>query len=174
MLKIKRIYYLIIYHMKVLYLAIFSLFLFSSSYVTFAADETSSNVQKILTSERVPGATCTCVVDGASLPEGQSWPTMWEAACENIKTRKYMCLVPRGLAGFESIFAEIVRTIVFIVMILGVLAIVWLGIAWAWAGGDDVKMKSTLKNWAFNVIIGLVILFMFRYILTFLAPWIFQ
>lgn len=35
-----------------------------------------------------------------------------------------MCLVPRGLAGFESIFAEIVRTIVFIVMILGVLAIV--------------------------------------------------
>lgn len=58
--------------MKVLYLAIFSLFLFSSSHVTFAADETSSNVQKILTSEKVPGATCTCVVDGASLPEGQS------------------------------------------------------------------------------------------------------
>jgi hypothetical protein len=38
-------------------------------------------------------------------------------------------------------FAEIIRWFVFIVMLLGVLGIVGLGIAWAWAGGDDVKAK---------------------------------
>lgn len=59
-------------------------------------------------------------------------------------------------------------------MLLGVLAVVGLGIAWAWAGGDDVKMKSSLKHWAINVLIGLTILFLFRYILAFLAPWIYK
>lgn len=59
-------------------------------------------------------------------------------------------------------------------MLLGVLAIVGLGIAWAWAGGEDVKMKSNLKHWGINVLVGLTILFLFRYILTFLAPWIFN
>jgi len=59
-------------------------------------------------------------------------------------------------------------------MLLGVLGIVGLGIAWAWAGGDDVKVKSNLKKWGINIAIGLVILFFFRYILTIIAPWIYN
>jgi hypothetical protein len=61
-----------------------------------------------------------------------------------------------------------------IVLLLGVLSVVGLGIAWSFAWGDDVKAKSSLKKWAINIIIGLVILFMFRYILLFLAPWVYQ
>jgi hypothetical protein len=37
-----------------------------------------------------------------------------------------------------------------------------------------VKAKSTLKTWAINIVIWLLILFMFRYILLFLAPWIYR
>jgi ABC-type uncharacterized transport system permease subunit len=61
-----------------------------------------------------------------------------------------------------------------IVLLLGVLAVVGLGIAWSFAGGDDIKAKSTLKKWAVNIIIGLIILFFFTYILRFLAPWVYQ
>jgi hypothetical protein len=59
-------------------------------------------------------------------------------------------------------------------MLLGVLGIVGLGIAWSFAGGDDVKMKSNLKTWGINILVGLIILFLFRYILQFLAPWIYN
>jgi hypothetical protein len=59
-------------------------------------------------------------------------------------------------------------------MICGVLAVVGLGIAWAWAGGDDAKMKTKLKTWGMNIVVGLTILFLFRYILGFLAPWIYK
>lgn len=148
----------------------------------------------IYTSEKVPGANCVCVKSEtySNISEDQTqtdynngnFDNNWiqtrivedptEAACWNPTTRKYKCTVQPGLTGFQNIFASIVKTVVYIVMLLGVLAIVGLGIAWAWAGGEDVKMKSNLKHWAVNVLVGLIILFFFRYILTFLAPWIFQ
>jgi ABC-type uncharacterized transport system permease subunit len=59
-------------------------------------------------------------------------------------------------------------------MLLGVLSLVGLGIAWSLAGGDDAKAKSSLKKWAVNILVGMIILFFFRYILQFLAPWIYQ
>lgn len=58
-------------------------------------------------------------------------------------------------------------------MLLGVLGIVGLGIAWMFAGGDDIKMKASLKKWGVNVLIGLTLLFMFGSILKFIAPWIY-
>lgn len=91
-----------------------------------------------------------------------------------IQTRKYECTVGSGLAGFQAMFAEIIRWFVNIVMILGVLAIVGLGIAWSLAWGDDAKAKTGLKKWAMNIFVGMIILFFFRYILQFLAPWIYQ
>jgi hypothetical protein len=159
----------------------------------------------IFTSEKVPGADCTCVDESYSdnygtiipkeyidsiekepnsaisksnwtysfsTPQGQT--IISKSNCWNPATRKYKCTVTPGLSWFQTIFAEIVRTVVFIVMLLGVLAIVGLGIAWAWAGGEDIKMKSTLKSWGINILIGLAILFLFRYILTFIAPWIYK
>jgi len=51
------------------------------------------------------------------------------------------------LSGFQKVFAQIIRYFIYIVLLLGVLGIVGLGIAWAFAGGDDVKMKTTLKHW---------------------------
>ncbi len=59
-------------------------------------------------------------------------------------------------------------------MLLGVLGIVGLGIAWSLAGGDDIKAKSSLKKWGVNILVGLTLLFLFSYILRFLAPWIYQ
>lgn len=59
-------------------------------------------------------------------------------------------------------------------MLLGVLAIVGLGIGYAvFSGGDEEKTKM-VKGYAMNLIIGLTILFFFRYILQWLAPWIYQ
>lgn len=136
----------------------------------------SVNAEKIttITSEKVPGATCVCDAPWASLPEWQSWPVLWEAACgENVAKRKYKCTIDSWMLWFQTVFAKIIRYVINIVLLLGVLAVVWLGIAWSFAGWDDVKMKSNLKSWAINIIIGLIILFMFRYILLFLAPWVY-
>ena len=91
-----------------------------------------------------------------------------------MTNRKYECTVPTGLAGFQSVFAQIIRFVINIVLLLGVLSVVGLGIAWSFAGGDDIKAKSTLKTWAINILIGLAILFFFRYILLFLAPWVYE
>jgi hypothetical protein len=148
----------------------------------FAADTTSSaamNETTIFTSEKVPGANCVCVADGATRTEDINGNTMnpwiWEAACSGeVSKRKYQCTLPTWLAGFQSILAQIIRWVINIVLLLGVLAVVGLGIAWSFAGWDDIKAKSTLKKWAVNIIIGLIILFFFKYILAFLAPWVYQ
>jgi hypothetical protein len=58
-------------------------------------------------------------------------------------------------------------------MLLGVLALTVMGILWSIAGADEPKVKA-MKGWFTNIIIGLTILFFFRVILSFLAPWIFQ
>ncbi len=84
-----------------------------------------------------------------------------ESQCSIITTRKYKCTIQTGLSGFQVVFAQIIRYVINIVLLLAVLAVVGLGIAWSFAGGDDVKMKSTLKTWAINIIVGLLILFMF-------------
>jgi hypothetical protein len=57
------------------------------------------------------------------------------------------------MLGFQEVFAKIIRYVINIVLLLGVLAVVGLGIAWSFAGGDDVKAKSTLKTWAINIVI---------------------
>jgi hypothetical protein len=69
---------------------------------------------------------------------------------------------------------EIIKWVVYIIMLLGVLAVVWLGIFSAVTGSADEWGAKMAKKWATNIIIGLVLLFTFRYILGFLAPWIFQ
>ena len=58
-------------------------------------------------------------------------------------------------------------------MLLGVMAIAGAGILWAW-GSESEEYTKKAKGWVINILIGLVILFTFRYILSFIAPWIFQ
>lgn len=122
-----------------------------------------------ITSERVPWADCYCYI---------GWNKSWivNEACKTgtVAERKYQCTTGSWMAWFQSVFAQIIRYVINIVLLLGVLAVVWLGIAWSFAGWDDVKMKSNLKSWAINIIVGLIILFMFRYILLFLAPWVYK
>lgn len=60
-----------------------------------------------------------------------------------------------------------------IAILLGVLVIAAFGIAWSVAGNDDAEYKRKLKEWCFNICIGLAILFFFSFILRFIAPWIF-
>ena len=135
--------------------------------------QTPSPVTKIYTTEPVPGGNCVCVY------EEKEWDTVVTKTddpkkCASITWRKYQCTVQPWLSGFQSVIASLIRWIVYIVMLLGVLWIVGLGIAWSFAGGDDVKMKTNLKSWGINIFIGLTILFLFRYILQFLAPWIYK
>lgn len=111
------------------------------------------------------------------MPQGQEGGVSGykiSATCKTkIEERAYICTHASGLAGFQQVFAQIVRWIVNISLLLGVLAIAALGVAWAIAGSDDPAYKKFLKDWLVNLIIGLIILFMFRYILFFLAPWVF-
>jgi flagellar basal body-associated protein FliL len=74
--------------------------------------------------------------------------------------------------AFQEMFREIVKWAVYIIMLLGVLAIAGAGILMM-LGSDSEEQAKKAKWWAKNIIIGLIILFTFRYILEFLAPWIF-
>ena len=124
---------------------------------------------KTIVSEMVPWAECFCYID---------WKVSWNKneSCKtgDITTRKYQCTTESGMVGFQKVFAQIIRFVINIVMLLGVLAVVGLGIAWSFAGWDDMKVKSSLKTWAINLVIGFIILFMFKSILQFLAPWIYK
>ena len=141
-------------------------------------DGSSSSASKTMTvivTEEIPWAKCDCINDTNIVKKDDEWNNMPAAMnCGNPATRKYSCEVKTWLAWFQATFAELIRYSIYIVMLLGVLGIVGLGIAWAFAGGDDVKAKTTLKTWWVNIVVGLTILFLFTYILRFLAPWIFQ
>ena len=137
-----------------------------------------ADVVTVQVTEKIPWAECTCIANGAQdTPAGDGmWPPKpwtWEAACGDINTRKYECKVEKWLGSFQSLIATIVRWFVNIVTLLGVLAIVWAGVMMMF-GSDSEEYTKKAKWWAKNIIIGLVILFTFRYILQFLAPWIFQ
>ncbi len=118
--------------------------------------------------EPVIGADCKCVVKNGS-GEIVANPLM----CGDITNRLYECKVPEGMAGFQSMFRAVVKWIAIVATLLGVLALVALGIAWAISGGQDSKMKKDLKEWIQNIIIGLLILYTFGFILRFLAPWVY-
>lgn len=132
-----------------------------------AAEE--SNTNTTIVSEMVPWAECSCYIGNE-----RSWNINESCKTGDVTTRKYICTTGKGLVGFQLVFAKLIRFVVNMVLLLGVLAVVWLGIAWSFAGGEDVKAKSTLKTWAINIIIGLAILFLFREILVFLAPWVYK
>jgi hypothetical protein len=121
---------------------------------------------KVIVTEKVPWANCKCYVGGNA--GGEDCPTGTK-----VEDRKYICEVDKWLVAFQKMFAQIVRWVVNIVMLLGVLAIVWAGILWAW-GSESEEQTKKAKWWVINIIIGLAILFTFRYILGFLAPWIFK
>lgn len=55
------------------------------------------------------------------------------ACTGTVTARKYKCTVPTGLAGFQTVFAQIIRFVINIVLLLGVLSVVGLGIAWSFA-----------------------------------------
>lgn len=139
----------------------------------------SSDSSKItvITTEQIPGANCTCIADWASRTEDVNGNTLsqgsGEAACNNITTRKYSCEVTSGMTAFQGIMGTLIKWFIYIIMLLGVLAIVGAGIMMAF-GSDSEEYTKKAKGWAMNIIIWLVILFTFSYILKLLAPWIYQ
>lgn len=143
------------------------------------AIEWGSKAIQIFTSEKIPGAECTCAIEWWAMAADGMWPptpgNKWDTCVwAPVAERKYVCTVIPGLGNFQKMFWSIIKYLINIVLLLGVLAIVGLGIAWSFAGWDDVKAKWSLKKWWVNIIVGLIILFMFQYILKFLAPWIYQ
>ena len=129
---------------------------------------------EVYVTEKIPWAECTCVNDTNTVKkddEGNDYQANYN--CGDPKTRKYVCKVGKWLTSFQNIFREIVRWVVYVVMLLGVLAIAGAGILWAW-GSDSEEYTKKAKWWVMNIVIGLFILFTFRYILGFLAPWIFR
>lgn len=159
---------------KILLFILVALSIYPSMSTVFA----TTTPRTVIVTEMVPGAECKCIAEGAAdnVPADGVWPVLpgkWEAACATVEKRKYECTIQPGLEWFQNMFATIIRWLINIVLLIGVLAIVWLGIAWSLAGGDDAKAKSELKKWAINILVGLIILFFFQYILKFLAPWIY-
>ena len=120
-----------------------------------------STTTTVIVTEEIPGARCTCI--------DQS-----DTTCKTIETRKYKCEVVKWLSGCQQIFASIIKYFIYIRMLTGVVAVVGLGIAWAIYGSAEEHFAKTLKWYAINLIIGLTILFLFSYILRFLAPWIYN
>lgn len=115
--------------------------------------------KKIIVTEEVPWALCICIADDA---------------CVKTETRKYECtLDSTWLSGFQKLIAAITKWFIYITMLFGVLALVWSGILWAW-GSESEEYTKKAKGWAVNIIVGLAILFTFRFILWFLAPWVFK
>ncbi len=130
----------------------------------------------VIVTEMIPGAKCTCIAINNEILDSKDSVAMANSDgnnCKNPQTRKYSCEVAKWLGGFQSIFREITRWVVYITMLLGVMAIAGAGILWAW-GSESEEYTKKAKWWVMNILIGLVILFTFRYILGFLAPWIFQ
>ncbi len=113
----------------------------------------------VITTAEIPGASCTCKDTVNS--------------CNKVETRKYECIVQPGMTSFQKIIGSIIKWFVFIIMLLGVLAIVGAGIMMAF-GSDSEEYTKKAKGWAMNIIIGLIILFTFSYILKLIAPWIYQ
>ena len=174
---------------KILLTSIIIFSLIQTSYASFGdTPKTISEADKIKASEpvlvtvteKIPWADCTCTADGAqttALPADQAWPPTpgtWEAACGKVETRKYVCKVGKWLSSFQVMIASIIRWLVNIILLLGVLAIVWVGIMMSFYGSSDEWWAKAAKKWAVNIIVGLIILFTFRYILGLLAPWIYK
>ncbi len=123
----------------------------------------------VIVTEIIPGADCRCDVDW-----DPNYAQKWACTSKTpVPERKYRCYIPPGFSSFQMILAEIIRYVVYTSMLLGVLALTVMGILWSIAGADEPKVKA-MKGWFINIIIGLTILFFFRIILSFLAPWIFQ
>jgi hypothetical protein len=124
---------------------------------------------KVYVTEKVPGATCWCNIGWV-----RQW-SAWESCGRDIpvEKRKYECDVGKWLSAFQEMFRSITRWVVYVTMLLWVFAIAWAGIMWAF-GSDSEEYTKKAKWWVMNIIIGLIILFTFRYILWFLAPWIFE
>lgn len=122
----------------------------------------------VIVSEIIPWARCKCISKAewaiSKFSNKCGWP---------VAERKYECTTKKWLAWFLDLFARIVRYIINIVLLLWVLAIVVLWIVWSFSGWEDTEMKTKLKTWAQNVMIWMLILFLFRVILRFLAPWVF-
>lgn len=125
---------------------------------------------KTYTTEPVPWASCTCV---AKDENGEVTHDIRKINCGSITKRLYECSIPEGSSGFQEIFKTMVRWIAIVATLLGVLALVALGIVWAMTGGTDSTAKKFLKEWIQNIIIGLLILYTFGFILKLLAPWVY-
>ncbi len=123
----------------------------------------------VYVSEMVPWATCWCNIDGVR--QGSAGE-----ACSSdidVQNRKYECSVGKGMTAFQWMIAAITKWFIYLTMLFWVLALVWAWILWAW-GSESEEYTKKAKGWAVNIIIGLALLFTFRYILWFLAPWIFM
>ncbi len=130
----------------------------------------------VIVTEKIPWAVCTCIAEGSSATEdaaGNYFPGTGEEACGSPDTRKYQCVVWKWMWAFQMLIGAITKWFIYLTMLFWVLALVWAGILWAW-GSESEEYTKKAKGWAVNIIIGLGLLFTFRYILWFLAPWIFM
>lgn len=133
------------------------------------SDIQSSQPVTLYVTEMIPWATCWCNIGGVR--QGSAWEV-----CSNdikVEERRYECSVDKWMWAFQSMIGSITKWFIYLTMLFWVLALVWAWILWAW-GSESEEYTKKAKGWAVNIIIGLGLLFTFRYILWFLAPWIFM
>lgn len=151
----------------------------SAAWETTTWESTSSmadHTSTVVVTEIVPGtdiSTCKCLLTNGEWSDTPMTKD-WQKTCEtNIAKKKYKCEMKWGMESFTKIFSGMIRWIVNISMLLAVLALVVMGILWSTTGADSDKVKA-VKWWFINILIGLLILFFFRAILGFLAPWVYK
>lgn len=146
-------------------------------------DNNKNNIKKVILNEKIPGGNCECAKKKAETPKDSkdildNYEILkWPACITDPNTGErpvYICSHASGLSGFQQTLASVIRWVIMVCLLLGVLAIAALGVAWAMAGAEDSETKKFLKNWIINLIVGLIILFLFQPILKFLAPWVYQ
>lgn len=110
---------------------------------------------------------CVCIAEGDN----------GDGSCGTPATRKYKCKIPPWLDGFQAVVGSMLKYTIYIGLLLGVLALVALGVAWSvyWAfdTSDGGAMGKKIKGWLSQAVIALIVLFFFSTILRILAPWVY-
>lgn len=141
---------------------------------------------KVLTTEKVPWYNCVCAVklkENATDTERNAsvnWYVEkkildWNDSCQNtdLTKRKYICTAEEWFEWLQNSFREIIRWVVQISILLGVIWLAAFGVIYSVTWNWDSTYKKQLKEYITGLIVGLLILFFFRYILLGLAPWVF-
>jgi len=112
---------------------------------------------QVTVTEKIPWATCEDAPGGGT----------------SIETRRYICDVPEGFGGVLAVLKGFLQWLSFIAVLVGILMIVASGVQMSISGVEP-SAKEAAKKRISQVIQGFVLLFAVGFILSTIAPWIYN